>query len=124
MSSAAPQVLRVAPTRGWVGLQRAVHVELRTADGNKVVELSTQPDANVPLAITPGEHSVDLRIRRLPLAAGDYLLSAGLSIPKVEWLWQMPDLAGFTVHPRDVYDSGLAPALPRSALAVDHEWRI
>ncbi len=102
----------------------AVHVELRTADGHKVVELSTQPDANVPLAITPGEHSVDLRIRRLPLAAGDYLLSAGLSIPKVEWLWQMPDLAGFTVHPRDVYHSGLAPALPRSAVAVDHEWRI
>ncbi|MGH7469597.1 MAG: ABC transporter ATP-binding protein [Longimicrobiales bacterium] len=102
----------------------AVHIELRTAEGARVVELSTQPDANVPLAITPGEHFVDLRIRRLPLAAGDYLLSAGLSIPKVEWLWQMPDLAGLTVHPRDIYDSGLPPALPRSALAIEHEWRI
>jgi lipopolysaccharide transport system ATP-binding protein len=101
-----------------------IHIELRTADGHKVVELSTQPIANVPMAITPGEHHADLRIRRLPLAAGDYLLSAGLVIPKVEWLWQMPDLAGLTVHPRDIYDSGLPPALPRTAVAVDHEWRI
>jgi lipopolysaccharide transport system ATP-binding protein len=102
----------------------AVHIELRTAEGGKVVELSTQPDGNVALAITPGEHTVDLRICRLPLAAGDYLLSAGLSIPKVEWLWQMPDLAGLTIHPRDIYDSGLPPALPRSALAIEHEWRL
>jgi lipopolysaccharide transport system ATP-binding protein len=100
----------------------AVSIELRTADGSRVCQLSTQPDANVALAFTPGEHSVDLYIRRLPLAAGDYLISAGLSIPKVEWLWQMPDLAGLTVHAKDVYDSGLPPALPRSQVAVDHEW--
>jgi lipopolysaccharide transport system ATP-binding protein len=102
----------------------AVNLELRTAEGNKVVELSTQPDSNVAMAITPGEHYVDLVITKLPLAAGDYLLSAGLSIPKVEWLWRMPDLAGLTVHPRDIYDSGLPPALPRSAVALTHEWRI
>jgi lipopolysaccharide transport system ATP-binding protein len=99
----------------------AVSIELRTADGSRVCQL-TQPDANVELAFTPGEHSVDLLIRRLPLAAGDYLISAGLSIPKVEWLWQMPDLAGLTVHAKDIYDSGLPPALPRSQVAVDHEW--
>jgi lipopolysaccharide transport system ATP-binding protein len=101
-----------------------IHIELRTADGYKVLELSTQPIANVPMALTPGEHFADLRVRKLPLAAGDYLLSAGLVIPKVEWLWQMPDLAGITIHPRDVYDSGVAPALPGSTMAVDHEWRI
>jgi lipopolysaccharide transport system ATP-binding protein len=101
-----------------------IHIELRTADGHKVIELSTQPIANVPMAITPGEHHADLRINKLPLSAGDYLLSAGLVIPKVEWLWQMPDLAGLTVHPRDVYDSGVAPALPGSAVAVEHEWQI
>jgi lipopolysaccharide transport system ATP-binding protein len=102
----------------------AVSIDLRTADGTRVCQLSTQPDANVAMAFTPGEHSVDLHIRRLPLAAGDYLISAGLSIPKMEWLWQMPDLAGLTVHARDVYDSGLPPALPRSQVAVDHEWRL
>jgi lipopolysaccharide transport system ATP-binding protein len=102
----------------------AVSIDLRTADGTRVCQLSTQPDANVPMAFTPGEQHVDLLIRRLPFAAGDYLISAGLSIPKVEWLWQMPDLAGLTVHAKDVYDSGLPPALPRSQVAVDHEWRL
>ena len=102
----------------------AVSIDLRTADGSRVCQLSTQPDANVPMAITPGEHHVDLLIHKLPFAAGDYLISAGLSIPKVEWLWQMPDLAGLTVHAKDVYDSGLPPALPRSQVAVDHEWRL
>ena len=101
-----------------------VYLDLRTADGNRVLELSTEPGSNVPLSITPGSHSVDLLIRRLPLAAGEYVLSAGLTIPKVEFLWQQPDLAGITVHARDVYDSGLPPALPRSQIAVDHEWRL
>ena len=102
----------------------AVHFELRTADGTRVIELSTQPDGNVPLSIAPGHHFVDLLIRKLPLAAGDYVMTAGLTVPMIEWIWHQPDMAGLTVHPRDVYDSGRAPALPRTLVPVDHEWRL
>jgi hypothetical protein len=101
-----------------------VRIELRTADGAAVFQLSTQPDSNFPLAINPGTHSVDLLLRKLPLAAGDYVLSAALTIPNLDVLWHSPDLAGLTVHPKDVYDSGRAPTLPRSQVAIEHEWRV
>jgi lipopolysaccharide transport system ATP-binding protein len=101
-----------------------VRIDLRTADGAPVCQLSTQPDANVPISITPGTHSVDLVLRKLPLAAGDYVLSAALTIPNLDTLWHSPDLAGLTIQARDVYDSGHPPALPRSQVAIEHEWRV
>lgn len=102
----------------------AVNLDIRTADGAPVVGLSTEPDSNVRFSITPGHHHVDLLIRKLPLAAGEYVLSAGLAVPKVEFLWQQPDLAGLTVHARDIYDSGMPPTMPRSQVALDHEWQL
>jgi hypothetical protein len=100
-----------------------VEVTLTAADGSRVLLLATQPDGVLPLAFTPGEHCVECLIEKLPLAAGEYTVGAALAVPTVQWLWRMPDLAGLTVVPRDVYGSGLAPVASRSLLAVPHHWR-
>jgi len=97
---------------------------LSSIEGVKVLLLSTEPDGTLPLSFEQGEASVDCVIRNFPLAAGDYVLGGGLAIPNSEWLWQKEELATLTIHPNDLYNSGLAPASTRCLLAVNHQWEI
>jgi lipopolysaccharide transport system ATP-binding protein len=101
----------------------SVEFSLAGVDGGRLLLLSTQPDGTLPLAFTRGEHCVECVLEKLPLAAGEYTLSAALAIPTVQHLWRGQDLAGLTVVSRDVYGSGHAPKVPRSVLAVAHVWR-
>lgn len=102
----------------------SVIFQLRTIDGLSLFTLSTRPDGILPLTIEPGEHFVDCVISQLPLAAGEYILGIGLAIPKVEMLWWQPELCRLIVNQEDVYGSGIAPAAPRSQIAVQHYWRL
>jgi len=114
--------------RVWYSCKRSVRrgsvvLEIAEPYGARLLLLSTQPDGTVPLEFRVGEEYVDCVIRQIPLAAGDYILGAGLAIPQTEWLWREPELSTLSVVPRDVYGSGLAPALSRSLIAVDYQWR-
>jgi len=100
----------------------AVEFEISGADGSKLVRLSTQPDGALPLRLEPGEHWVECRVRQLPLPAGEYMLSAGLAIPGVRWLWRREQVARLTVGERDVYGSGMPPSAGRCLVAMDHSW--
>jgi lipopolysaccharide transport system ATP-binding protein len=100
----------------------AVDFEISSTDGARIMRLSTQPDGTLPLTFTPGQHSVDCTIRGLPLTAGDYLLTASLSVPGVRTIWGPHQIGSLTVGPRDVYGSGLSPTASRCAVAVDHDW--
>lgn len=104
-------------------LRGAVVFQLSSFDGAKLVSLSTEPDSTLALDFQPGAGSVDLAIPKMPFAAGEYILGAGLAIPWVEYLSWNPELCWFSVFPRDVYESGLAPSAPRSLMAFDHSWR-
>ncbi len=76
------------------------------------------------MTIRPGIQSVDLEFDCLPLAAGEFVIGAGLAIPNKEWLCRNDSLARLTVLPKDVYGSGLAPTTTRSLLAVSHHWKL
>lgn len=102
----------------------AIEFELSSTDGARLLKLSTQPDGTLPLSLKPGDHAVDCLIRNLPLAAGDYLLTAALGVPSVRWLWGPHQIGALTVGPRDVYGSGLSPTSARCALAVEHGWQV
>jgi lipopolysaccharide transport system ATP-binding protein len=101
----------------------SVELTIAAADIGRVLLLTTQPDGTCPLEFKPGEHRIDCRVAKLPLAAGEYAVGAALAIPNVQWLWQGQDLGSFTVVPRDVYGSGYAPEVPRTLLAVEHHWQ-
>jgi lipopolysaccharide transport system ATP-binding protein len=119
-----PLTIRVT-YRAQRRLERAsVALEICSADGPRMMVMSTQPDSNQELVFEPGEHSVDCVIDSLPLASGDYIVGAGLAIPNVEWLWYEPSLARLFVAERDVYGSGKAPLASRALIAVPHAWRI
>jgi lipopolysaccharide transport system ATP-binding protein len=102
----------------------SVVLQFAALDGSPLMLLSTQPDGTLPLSIRAGEQSVDCLLERFPLAAGEYVIGAGLAVPNVEWLCWTPELARLTVHPQDVYGSGLAPHAPRSMIAVSHKWQL
>jgi lipopolysaccharide transport system ATP-binding protein len=97
-------------------------LNLATPDGVALVLTSTTPDQTQPFGVEPGTYAIECEIDRLPLAAGEYLLGAGLAIPGVEYVWRNDALARLHVAPRDVFQSGLPPASRRYLVATEHRW--
>jgi lipopolysaccharide transport system ATP-binding protein len=115
--------------RLWYRSKRKIargSMNLQISSLNNVVLalFTTEPDGTLPLDILPGDHAVDCTIKSLPFAAGDYIIGAGLARPNVEMLWWRPELATFSVTPRDVFGSGLAPVSTRALIAPPHRWRL
>jgi lipopolysaccharide transport system ATP-binding protein len=100
----------------------SVVFQLATPEGASMLLLSTQPDGTLPLALEVGERFVDCNLKELPLASGEFLVGAGLAIPQLEMLCWETALGVLTIHPKDVYSSGLAPTAKRCALATAHGW--
>jgi hypothetical protein len=70
-----------------------------------------------------GINHIDCHFPRLMLTAGSYRIGAGLALPNVSWLVKKLDGGVLEIEKRDIYQSGLAPALSRYAIADDYEWR-
>jgi lipopolysaccharide transport system ATP-binding protein len=102
----------------------AVVFSLSSAEGTRLLLLSTQPDGTLELDFSRGPGVVDLSFPEMPLAAGVFTIGAGLAIPNLEWLCWTAELCELNVLPRDVYVSGLAPVCSRCLLAVAHKWEV
>jgi len=100
----------------------SVVMEVYTVEQVRLILTSTMPDSTLPLRIEPGEHVVDCVFRRWPLAAGDYIIGAGIAIPKKEFVSRNQSLCRLRVMERDIYGSGLPPASRRYFVAGDHRW--
>lgn len=99
-------------------------LQIFTRHGVPLLLCSTQPDSAVPMTIKAGKNTVECEFISLPLSAGEYIVGAGLAIPNKEWLCQRDQLGWLSVHPQDVYQSGMAPTASRSILATPHIWRV
>jgi lipopolysaccharide transport system ATP-binding protein len=104
---------------------RNLHVILNLAhiQGTKISHLTTSTHLRSPIN-RKGDGYADCKIPRLPLAAGDYLLGAGLCIPHQKLINYQEDLTSFTVHPTDVFHCGQSPAAPYHLVAFDHDWTV
>ena len=96
--------------------------EINTLDGFRIFYFPSFPDGRFSMTIDPGDHCVDCLIERMPLAAGEYSVGAGLAIHNSEWLWRVQDLGKLTINARDVYECGRPPEMPGKLLAVPHRW--
>jgi len=101
----------------------SVVFQVSSYDGERLILLSTKPDGTLPLALKAGEGAVDLAVEKIPLTAGEYTLGVGLAVPWIEYLCWNPDLCRFSIFPKDVYGSGLAPNTSRSLITFQHSWR-
>ena len=101
----------------------AVDLLFFTIEGVCCFHISTQPDGTYPLDISAGDQAIECVIRDCPLAAGTYRVGVGIALPNLEWLFFDDNLTQITIHPRDIYGSGMPPSHPRSLIAVKHQWR-
>jgi lipopolysaccharide transport system ATP-binding protein len=76
------------------------------------------------MELLPGEDYIDCIIPKLPLASGDYRISAGLAVPMTEWLCWEENIALLEVEDQDIYGSGYPPNQQRTPLATEHHWEI
>ena len=99
-------------------------LRLTTISGISFMLSSTQPDFKVPMPMKGGQNIVECKFQSLPLSAGEYVVGAGLAIPNKEMLCWNEQAGYLTIHPKDVYKSGMAPIAARSLLAIPHKWRV
>ena len=97
---------------------------ISTRQGIHLLLCSTEPDSAVAMTIRAGYHAVECEFESMPLSAGDYIVGAGLAIPNKEWLCGESHMGRLVIHPRNVYESGLAPEASRSILAIPHNWLV
>ena len=116
-------VLRIAFRAPRPVAKGAVDLLFFTIKGVCCFHLSTQPDGTYPLDISAGDQAIECVIRGCPLAAGTYRVGVGIALPNLEWLFFDDNLTRITIHPRDIYGSGMPPSHPRSLIAVKHQWR-
>jgi lipopolysaccharide transport system ATP-binding protein len=90
--------------------------------GTLLTLCSTAPDSSYPVRFLPGDNVIDCVLPKLLLSAGEYVIGAGLAIPNVEWLDNQPEAGTFEVGGRDVFGSGLAPAVRRYPIPMPHCW--
>jgi lipopolysaccharide transport system ATP-binding protein len=100
-----------------------LHVILLFANlqGTVISTLSTSTHLCCPI-LCKGDGYADCKIARFPLAAGDYLLGAGLCVPHQRLIGYQEDLTTFTVHPTDVFQCGQTPSAPFHVVAFEHHW--
>ena len=55
------------------------------------------------------------------LAAGQYLLQAGLAVPMREWLCQTGDIIPLKTEPKDIFNSGMPPEISRCLIAASYK---
>lgn len=100
----------------------SIVIKISDKYGTPFLLLSTRPDSSFPLQIYLGYNYADCEIFQIPFSGGEYIIGSGLAIPNKEWLCWDDELAIFTIHAKDVYQSGLAPTTSRSLLAIPHKW--
>lgn len=120
-----------AQVRTWDDLCIRVHYTLPKdiRSGSMVLDIRDSRDirlvvmdSGLKVPLKAGQHYLDCIIRRLPLAAGEFTLGAGLAVSNSHWLWRNTDLGGLLVDGRDVFHLGRPPVLSRMVFAVEHEW--
>ena len=85
-------------------------------------------DSGLRFPIEKGRHYVDCRLPRLPLAAGDYVLGAGLAVSNAQWLWRNGNVALLNVCGKDVFELSRSPSSReqgfalKSIFAAPYEW--
>jgi lipopolysaccharide transport system ATP-binding protein len=80
-------------------------------------------DSGTRIPIESGKHHVDCHIPRMPLAAGEYYIGAGLNIWRTRWLWREKNLGTIRIHGKDVFGLERPPQWRRMYFVLEHCWR-
>lgn len=102
----------------------ALTLHLRTPDGVPLMAFGTESTDGFHLDCAPGEHWADVVVPRLPLAAGTYVVGAGISIPRVRWLHRVERAGTLEVASADVFGAGRAVTSKLCLVVAEHDWEL
>ncbi len=101
-----------------------IELGLYAPNGTPLIRYSNQPISGFDVKFYPGENSVDLEFEQFPLAAGEYRIGVGLTIPQREWLYRNDHFALLHVEEKDMFQSGYSLDGSYSMLSVPHRWQL
>lgn len=101
----------------------SVGIFINTLGNSTLLRCAMRPDAGFDMAFKKGLNRVTCNIRQLPLPAGTYLLSAGLSDPPREWFCEK-ELCIFEVGMKDIHRSGFPPQEKHTLVVANYTWKI
>lgn len=101
-----------------------VELGFETMEGVSLVRCSTRPLKTLDVRFDVGRNTIELEIERCPLAAGDYSLMVGLTIPMQEWLARQHSFGVLTVKNGDYFGSGFPIDSGSAALIIEHNWLV
>lgn len=89
---------------------------------NEIIRLSNMPISGYKIDDLFDNGSIELKINRLPLVKGNYLVDIGFVHEKVEWHFRLENIVELYVEGNDIYGSGLELDRNRGVIWVDHNW--
>jgi hypothetical protein len=93
-----------------------------TPDGVRLIAYPMEAVDGCHVRCGPGDHHCDLIIPQFPVAAGTYVLSAGVSRPRGSLLHLVDSVGDVEVAERDICGSGRPVRSSRCLLALPHSW--
>lgn len=99
-----------------------VDMGIETSDGIRLVRLCSHLMDTTEICPLNNSVTARLTIDDLPLAAGEYRISARITKPGSAILYDNPQLADFTVSPNDIYNTSYPPTVPATTLALRAKW--
>ena len=120
--SCEPFQLRLSVETEHIGEHIGFDIGIDTSDGVKLTTLCSHLMLGREFLPQRKDFSVDLRIDELPLAAGEYRLSLKITKPGTAILYDNPQIADFTVSPKDIYGTSYPPRMPITTLALKARW--
>jgi lipopolysaccharide transport system ATP-binding protein len=99
-----------------------VELGIHTLQGVPLIRYSNQPVSGVDISFNEGQNSIELEFERFPLAAGEYIISTGLTRPNIAWLSRTEKFAHLVVKEADIFGSGYLLDSSYSIMTVSHRW--
>lgn len=99
-----------------------VEIGFLTAQGSPLVQCSTRPLTTTDVRFEIGKNVIELEFERFPLAAGEYKLMAGLTIPMYRWLYRNNSFGRLTIKKGDYFGSDFQVTSDIAAVVIPHRW--
>lgn len=99
-----------------------VELGIYTLDGVPLIRYSNQPISGTDIDFHPGINSAEVEFTQFPLAAGEYRLGVGLTIPTIEWLYRNDHFGVLSVGEGNIFQGAYLLTSSYSILTVPHRW--
>jgi len=100
----------------------SVALFIRSLSGTVILRLASRPDSCFDFDFEQGVNAILCHVKKIPLAAGTYVIGFGLAVPMREWLLLEKELCSFTIESRDIHKSGFPPLQEHAVSVVDYQW--